>query len=233
MSLQIRHGEGRPSPKPKIYIATPAYDGKVYVDYCTSLIAMLQVMDRAGIAYELGIENGDCYVAKARNKLARKFLETDCTHLLFIDADVGFNVDNIPNILVQNYDICVGAYPMKNKDKIFPIRLMADDSGLIFDGDYQRCEMAATGFMVITRQVLEDIREAHSYIEYKTDDGTPEWNFFHCGIINNQWWGEDFDFCRKAVKQGFQIWCYTDVVFRHWGLAHWEARCKDRLNERS
>ncbi len=217
--------------KPKLYIATPAYDGKVFVDYCTSLVSTLQILDKAGIAYELGIENGDCYVAKARNKLARKFLDSDCTHLLFIDADVGWDVEAVSNILIQDYDICLGAYPMKDNEGTFPIKLITDGNRkLINEGLNIQIEMGPTGFMCIKRKVFETIKEAHPNIEYLAEPDLKEWNFFHCGIIGNQWWGEDFDFCRKANEQGFKIWCYTDVNFRHWGLNKWEGNCKAKLD---
>ncbi len=215
--------------KPKLYIATPAYDGKVFVDYVTSLISTIQILKEVGIDYELGLENGDCYVAKARNKLARMFLNSDCTHLLFIDADVGWDVANIPKILVQNYDICLGAYPMKKEDKTFPVNLLMDENNnLVKDGKYQGLNMGATGFMCIKREVFEKLKTPE--LEYiTTKEKKKEWNFFHCGIINGQWWGEDFDFCRKAVMEGFEIFCYPDITFRHWGVKHWEGNCNDQL----
>ena len=48
--------------KTKIYIATPAYDAKVCVDYCVSLIQMISVLSACNIDVELGVENGDCYI---------------------------------------------------------------------------------------------------------------------------------------------------------------------------
>jgi len=219
----------------KLYIATPAYDSKVFVDYLTSLIATLKILETNGIAYDIGVENGDCYVAKARNKLTRKFLESDCTHLLFIDADVGWDADKIMNVISSDYDVCLGAYPMKSKDDKFPLHLGSDESGcLIQDGDYLRLQMGPTGFMCIKRNVLEKVREKESLlIEYTGEEGKKEWNFFHCGTMDGQWWGEDTAFCRKVAKHGFQIWCYTDVTFRHWGTKAWQNNCKEFLENQT
>ena len=220
--------------KPKLFIATPAYDGKVYVDYCPSLIATLQVLDKAGIAYELGLENGDCYVAKARNKLARMFLDTDCTHLLFVDADVGWDVSNIAQGMITNYDICLGAYPMKEDEPRFPINLITDENGRVKnEGLNIEITMGPTGFMCVRREVFEKIKANNPQLEYMAKPDVKEWNFFHCDVMNRQWWGEDFDFCMKASKEGFGIWCYTDINFRHWGLEKWKGNCKAQLDANS
>jgi hypothetical protein len=41
---------------------------------------------------------GDSLVSRARNSLTADFLETDCTHLLFIDSDLIFSPDQVARI---------------------------------------------------------------------------------------------------------------------------------------
>ncbi|MCP3683931.1 MAG: hypothetical protein GY861_14705 [bacterium] len=214
--------------KPKIYIATPAFEGKVHVDYCSSLIGTLQILNGAGIEYELGIIAGDCYIAKARNKLAQRFLATDCTHMLFIDADLGWDIEKVEKIILQDYDICLGAYLLKNERNVYPMHLIVDDDGkVIREDDYIRVSMGPTGFMCIKREVFEALQKKS--IEYRTQSGKTEWNFFHCDIINDGWMGEDFYFCREAILHDFDVWCYSDMKFNHWGSKKWEGTCKERL----
>jgi hypothetical protein len=38
-------------------------------------------------------------ITRARNALAHNFLKTDCSHLMFIDADIRFNPADIPPMI--------------------------------------------------------------------------------------------------------------------------------------
>ena len=212
----------------KLYISTPAYDSKVAVDYCNSLIQSLKVLEKSGIECVVGNKSGDCYIAKARNSLTREFLESDCTHLLFIDADVGWEPDKIGKIVQSKYDVCLGAYPMKIEYEKYPLHIATEENGLVIrEGDYIRLHMGPTGFMCIKREVFTGI----SGKEYISEDGPKEKDYFQTGVNLERWWGEDSAFCKLVTDSGFQIWCYTDIDFRHWGTKCWTGNCKRKLDE--
>ena len=52
-------------------------------------------------------------VSVARNQLAADFLESDCTHLLFIDSDIGFKAEHVAQLLARDCDLIGGLYPYK------------------------------------------------------------------------------------------------------------------------
>ena len=55
-------------------------------------------------------------ITRARNTIASMFLDDQNfvgTHLLFIDADIGFQPENIERLIRANKDIACGIYPRK------------------------------------------------------------------------------------------------------------------------
>ena len=58
----------------------------------------------------------DAMITRARAELVASFLKTDATHLLFIDADIGFASEQVFRLLDFGSDFCAAAYPLKDID---------------------------------------------------------------------------------------------------------------------
>lgn len=102
----------------KIMVATPCYGGQMTLAYHTSLSVMERIFIRNNIKYETEFIANESLITRARNSLVAKFLapSNDSTHLLFIDADIGFNPLSILRMVSSNLDVCGMAYPLKNYD---------------------------------------------------------------------------------------------------------------------
>ena len=74
----------------KIFVAIPTHDKKIFCNCHTSLMNALQVMLACNIPFSFAYEVGLPYISMARNNLVRKFMASDCSHMVFIDSDVGF-----------------------------------------------------------------------------------------------------------------------------------------------
>lgn len=97
----------------KIYIGIPCYNGLIDTWTTAGIVRLQKVCQAAGIPLTLDIHRGGSLIEVARNKIVRHFLESDCTHLVFIDADVGFFGDDILKLISHDKDICGGVYPRK------------------------------------------------------------------------------------------------------------------------
>src|SRR6202030_4716063 len=65
-------------------------------------------------------KDGDALITRARASLVAQFLDDPAaTHLLFIDADIGFEPDQVMRLVASGGDMVGGAYPIKrvNWDK--------------------------------------------------------------------------------------------------------------------
>jgi hypothetical protein len=136
-------------------------------------------------------------ITRARNYCCDEFLRSDCTHLMFIDSDIGFNPHDVIALLalmIQNPEIDVigGPYPKKciswEKIKLAVDKGVADEDANVlenFVGDFvlnpisgkneiridEPTEVAeiGTGFMMLNRVVLERFKEAYPELSYKPD----------------------------------------------------------------
>ena len=52
-------------------------------------------------------------ITRARNKSLNKFMNTDCSHLLFIDSDIEFQPEAVMDLLLFDKDVSCCVYPKK------------------------------------------------------------------------------------------------------------------------
>eukprot|EP00929_Paragymnodinium_shiwhaense_P013777 TRINITY_DN121629_c0_g1_i1.p1 TRINITY_DN121629_c0_g1~~TRINITY_DN121629_c0_g1_i1.p1 ORF type:complete len:499 (+),score=100.89 TRINITY_DN121629_c0_g1_i1:72-1568(+) len=113
--LRGQRAAGQLAPLPdgfKVFIATPAYGGNVTVDYMTSVVNMVTTLKE--VAWQLQLTAGESIITVGRNNAVMEFLASDCTHLLFLDADVSFTVDTVHGLLALQQDVVMAPYPAKN-----------------------------------------------------------------------------------------------------------------------
>ena len=136
-------------------------------------------------------------ITRARNYLVDEFLRSDCTHLMFIDSDIGFDPNDVIALSViaepgSDKHIVCGPYPKKciawEKIKRAVDKGFADKEPNNLEryvGDYvfnpkegtgsipldQPVEVleGGTGFMMIQRAALEKFQEAYPQYMYKPD----------------------------------------------------------------
>ena len=145
----------------KLMIAIPCYDGKVNIKTCFAIAQLVPKLDKMGVQIHLVHLSGCSIITKARNKLVANFMESDCTDMLFVDADVVINVEAVTRLLAlsTDRDIVAGTYPRRAADaKFFLDFYLDEDNQLEFDENgLMRVESVATGFMLIRRHVMESM----------------------------------------------------------------------------
>jgi hypothetical protein len=164
---------------PKLLVATPMYGGMCHGSYTLGMIQMVAVFTQARVPFQYAYMMNESLITRARNSLANDFLATDCTHMMFIDADIGFNPSDILRMINANKDIICGIYPKKEIDWIqvtkavvngvqpqdlknhtgaFVVNLVDDAKSA--EGDINspiQISNGGTGFMLIRREVFEGL----------------------------------------------------------------------------
>jgi hypothetical protein len=97
----------------QLFVATPMYGGMCHGQYTLGMIQMVGVFSRAQTPFQFAYMMNESLITRARNSLAHDFLGTDCTHLMFIDADIGFEPTDILGMIAADKDIICGMYPKK------------------------------------------------------------------------------------------------------------------------
>jgi len=73
----------------RLMVATPLYAG-AQADYLRSVIALAGAAERRGVAVSFAFLSNNAAIDRARNVLAAAFRQSDATHLMFCDGDIGF-----------------------------------------------------------------------------------------------------------------------------------------------
>jgi len=169
---------------PKILIGTPAYDQQVTVAYPNTVMSLMAQAGRTpGLQFELSAREFTV-ISWARNYYATRVLQDPSyTHLLFVDADMGFRPSLVEKMLSSGKDICACLYPTRRNDypelkrtaasardvaswrqraaRYAGRALKKQDGELVIEGHFARTVAAGTGVMLIKREALERLREAY------------------------------------------------------------------------
>ncbi|WP_395666095.1 hypothetical protein [Methylocella sp.] len=231
--------------RPTIFIATPCFGGLVSQRYMQSILALIQHSGAAGFDAALALLGHDSLITRSRNTLVSQFLATEqATHLLFIDADIGFEPDQVTQMLAFGEDFVAGAYPLKTQDwSAAAIRRAATAqegfaaAPLHYVGapcvgaDHERRGRFATaiyaggGFMLLRRRVILRMIEAYPQTRYMGANAysnvapAEAYALFDCLIDKESgtYVSEDFAFCQRWRDIGGKIWLDLEGRLTHVG----------------
>ena len=98
-----------------LHILTPCYGSQVFVSFTETLIRTIKILEKLGIGVTTNLLGNESLVQRARNRLVCSALKDNkMTHVLFIDADITWDPNDIVRLLFYNKDIIGAAYPFKH-----------------------------------------------------------------------------------------------------------------------
>lgn len=216
----------------RVFVATPAYDGRVLTDYAVSLAESCLVSPINGVFIMASVMGNGAFIDIARNHFVRMFLESNSTHLFFIDADLRWEPRAFVELARANKPICAGAYRKRQEPEEYPVRFVNNPDGtmVIRDG-WIMCDRVATGFLCIRRDVIEKMVNEGKWIKVGGDPECPRL-FYTKYEDDGRFIGEDFAFCDDYVRTfGEHIPVWPDFDFVHG--ARYKGNFHDWLNKRA
>ena len=181
-----------PKPTFKLMIATPSYGG-AQASFVGSVIEFIALAERGGVDTVFASLSHNPSINRARNVMAATFLASDCTHLLFIDDDIGFEADKLLSMIERAWDegkSIVGApYPRRHiawgQVEMFartgrlaqsPASLVDAGGDFVFEplagntalriDDWVECAKLGSGLMCIARPVFDAIAARQPELAY-------------------------------------------------------------------
>ena len=216
----------------KLFIATPAFGHQVTTNYANSLLKFVSTSHpRLAVSSAVHMQSGMALVTQARNNCVAYFLNSDCTHFLFIDADIGFEPDAIYRLLEKDVPLCLTPYPVKgygaNNQLQFIVHFPDKDNVRIDKDGFAEITAGPTGFMLIKREVFEKLAEKYperktinkQLVGNKVETMEKGWyTFFETAQDpENGYLGEDIAFCRLWTNIGGKIYADTQTPLTHFG----------------
>jgi hypothetical protein len=228
-----------------LVIATPCFGGQISVLYAASLFKLQKLLRAYGtVNLKLIFKDGDALITRARASLVSQFLDDPgATHLLFIDADVGFEPEQVLRLLQCGAEMCAAVYPVKRIDwdkvkqtidsarpnpaaaSLQYVFEVEDRSAVIAKAGFVKVRYAGTGFLMIRRGALEKMCAQYPQLQYKRDHSTDaaiasdkRFALFECMIAEDgTYLSEDFAFCKRWTDMGGEIWADLDSRLSHTG----------------
>ena len=173
-------------------------------------------------------------ISRARNTLVAKFLNNpDSTHLMFIDADIGWEPWHLLVMLNRDVDVIGGLYPMKT----LPIKWVVNG----FDGaeqgpdGLQEVSKTGTGFMLVKRHVFDKLNAHPAVKPFNNDIGLPKEldkhlkTYYDTAVRENRYYSEDWTFCENWRDLGGKIWVDKRVLLRHTGTYTFDFQAQEPL----
>ena len=233
-----------------LVVATPCFGGQVSSIYAGSIFQLQRALRRkSNVDLKIHLRDGDALITRARANLVTLFLDDPAaTHLLFVDADIGFKSEQVFRLLESGADVVAGAYPIKrvnwekakraleaNRSDLPAASLdyvleIDNPDRVTVVGGFTRVRYAGTGFLMIRRHVLETMCAHPGYAslqffrEHSHDAlaGSPNrFALFECMIdpATGTYLSEDFAFCKRWTDIGGEIWADLDSQLDHVGPA--------------
>ena len=185
-------------------------------------------------------------ITSARDQLANIFLKNNFTHMLFIDADIKFNVDDIFSMLDADKDVIAGVYPKKEinwhmvHQKVLegakPEELTNYTGSLVVNlvdnekekvvkaGEPLEVFGAGTGFMLIKKSVFERLEpHVERYIDSSSEMEINSFFFLMKDPDTGKQLSEDYAFCRLCREHGIKIHVAPWVRLGHSGTYMFEG----------
>src|SRR3984885_7485586 len=103
------------APVVNLVIGTPCFGGQVSVNYTASLLRLEKALRAyGGVSLKVMFKDGDALITRARASLVAQFLDDPAaTHLLFFDADIGFEPEQVLRLIQCGAGMCAAVYPIK------------------------------------------------------------------------------------------------------------------------
>ena len=249
--------ENKTKSKISLMVATPCYD-TVQLHYTKSILDLQKecLLNNYYITFQILKSS---LVTQGRNLCVSAFLNSKCTHFLFIDSDISFETRSIFRLLHSPYEISCIPYPMKtvNQNKFrddfkkrpdddietmglsFPINVK-DPNNFTVKGGWAELHRAPAGCMMIQRSAFDKLIKAYPKLTIKQDtviDGKmvrrPNlFNFFDTYYNQEEeiYLGEDFYFCKLWTDIGGKIHALVDEEIIHTGEKAYKSKLSNDLS---
>ena len=177
-----REDESVNLPKQSIFVGTPCHS-EVSIHYTQSVLELQKycMQNKINVMFQLFKSS---LVTQGRNLCVSAFLQSKCTHLLFVDSDICFKPESAKHLLDSNKDVISIPYPLKDmcwdkaltymkEDKIktvedlsskafnrYPMRVPKADH-ITLDNNCIEVTHSSTGFMMIKRSVFDKMKKKY------------------------------------------------------------------------
>jgi hypothetical protein len=238
--------------RPHIMLATPCFGGLVSSLYMQSVLGLMQTASATGFDLSHALLGHDALITRARNTLLGCFMESEASHILFVDSDIGFESGQVARMLVSGLEIVAGMYPLKafnferaaynhqtygevgESSLLMYVGKPATSEPRESRGGFIAADYAGTGFLLVRRSAVERMIAAYPETRYRAIHAWPfpdgpereRYALFDTMIDHEtgEYLSEDYAFCRRWRDIGGEIWLDTACKLTHVGSTEFHGQ---------
>lgn len=244
-------------PQPFIYLAVPCYGGQLTLYFVESLLKLKDACRERGVGLHVDMMGGEALITRGRSRLAAHFLaHPKATHILFVDADIGFAPENVFRLLDSGREVIAAVCPLKRIDweKVraaakadvpdiqaaaigYVVRFLpTPDSSVEVENGFAKVAYGGTGFLMVQRGAMQRLFDAHPELRAgmrdMADGLAAEAVMVFDTMIEpetGQYLSEDYAFCRRWRDLGGEIWADFEARLTHVGHATYSGSLMQAL----
>ena len=255
----------------KIYLGMPMYGGWVSEATVHGLLELQQWSIQAGVGLRFQSMGNESLITRARNTIVSMMMDQQdfvATHLLFIDADIGFSAQNIERLICADKDVVCGVYPRKHlhlekikkilednpnatndeiEAKCLGYNINFDDPDkIVGENGFFKVNEAATGMMMVKRDVFRTMFKKFPERKYETDQivngqyyrSNNCYDLFAVGpyqtLDQKIYLSEDYYFSRLWTEHcGGEIWADLAMALTHFGSRAFKGHVGAMVQQRA
>jgi hypothetical protein len=236
-----------------LFIVTPCM-GTLMLSYVKSILELQSLCHAKKIIAKFHMVQSSM-VTQGRNLCVQAFLQSNYSHMLFLDSDIEFDSGSIFFMIKADKDIVLTPYPMKVFDWNKARRLsqktgrpieecphfycleFPDDKNIVSKNGLCEIVKGPAGCMLIKREVFDKMIKSYPKMKIKQKQlvnglmSTSEnvWNFFDTDFNSEtgKFTGEDYAFCDRWIAIGGKIYANVEAYITHWGYHGFHGRFID------
>lgn len=238
----------------KIMVVTPAYGEIFYGPYVHSLIRLLRLFETRKWQYSFSYVSYADIVESRNYLLTQWFDKSNASHLLFVDADMGFPPELVTAMIDFDKPIVGAVYPKRqiNLDRVTKLaaegepacRAIAKSLDFIVRNPrknspaqkgFIEVEGCGTGIMLIKRSCVEQLLKKMPQL---SDAGAKKLSplakdldrlirAFEPLVVDGARLSEDYSFCHRWRQCGGEVWGSIAHEITHVGLHRFKGRYSD------
>ena len=218
----------------RVHICMPCYGGMLTEQTFMSYIRWANTCRQLGLDWTVETMTNESLISRARNTLTAKFLATPAsTHLMFVDADIGWEPWHLLVLLNHRKDVIGGLYPMKS----LPVKWCVNGIPGKEEGENGLVEVTktGTGFLLIRREVFEKLNSHPAVRPFNNDIGMDASlnqhmkTYFDTAVREGRYYSEDWTFCENWRDLGGEVYIDKRVLLRHVGTYVFDGLNQSKL----
>lgn len=220
-----------------VVIMTPAYGGNLSIEYFRSAIKTQEEFKRLGIRMAFITIEGASHIDRARNFLVASAMAIkESTHLLFIDADQGWEPNAILKLMAHDREVIGVPVRKKTNNFQFAMNFLDTNHSLAFDRGVLEVKEIGTGFMMLRRDAIERLHKEYperklTRFEENARIAPYHYVLFDACQVDGTYISEDLAFCRLWREIGGKIYAEPTSSIVHVGRIQYSGSLQSVLRK--